>query len=463
MPRPHPVLERRRAGVLLPIAALPAAWGPPLGPAAARFADWLAAAGQGWWQLLPVGPPGPGGSPYSSPSAFAGDPGLLRDPRRPGRPAPGALSESDLLSFRRRNRDWLPDWCLYAALKEENDGAPWWEWPEPLRRRRPEALRAARRRLRPALERHELEQALFAVRWAELRRACRRRGVRLLGDLPLFVERDSADVWARPDLFRLDADGRPTVVTGVPPDLFSRSGQRWGHPHYRWPAHRAEGFRWWRRRLDLALERADAVRLDHFVGFVRAWEVPARARTARRGRWGRTPGRELLTALAAARRGGPLPLVAEDLGVVTPAVERLRDAYGLPGMKVLQWAFAPGAEGLLPHAHPYRSVVYTGTHDNDTARGWFAALGRPERERVLAYTGGSPATIHLDLLRAAYGSPAALAVAPMQDLLGLGSEARTNTPGTADGNWRWRLGARQTTAGLARRLRGLAAAFDRLG
>ncbi len=458
-PSPNPVTAQRSAGVLLHLSSLPASWGAPLGPAALRFADWLGQAGQGWWQMLPVGPTGPGGSPYSSPSAFAGDPALLRAAR--GRAEGFAVDEDELAAFRRRHRDWLPDWCLYAALKEEHGGAPWWEWAPALRDRDPAALRAARRRLGGALDRHELEQYRFAERWQELRERATARGVRLLGDLPLFVERDSADVWARRELFRLDRSGRPTVVTGVPPDLFSRNGQRWGHPHYRWAAHREEGFRWWLRRFELCLERFDAVRVDHFIGFHRAWEVPAAARTARKGRWGRTPGRELLDALRRRLRR-ELPLVAEDLGVVTPEVEALRDDFGLPGMRVLQWAFWPEARAERPHAHAPRSVVYTGTHDNETTRGWFAGLPAAVKRRALAYTGGSAETIAADLARAAFGSPAALAVVPMQDHLGLGAEARMNRPGTSRGNWSWRLGARQPSVALARRLRALTETFDRL-
>ncbi|MBC8328573.1 MAG: 4-alpha-glucanotransferase, partial [Planctomycetes bacterium] len=451
------MLSARAAGVLLHLGSLPESWGPPLGPAALRFADWLAAAGQSWWQMLPVGPPGPGASPYSSPSSFAGDPGLLRGPGRRCAPA-FAVAEDELAAFRRRNRDWLPDWCLYAAIKEARGGAPWWRWPAPLRQRSAADLKSARRELGPAVERHELEQMLFHLRWAELRAHCRDQGLRLLGDLPLFVELDSADVWAHRELFRLDAAGKPTVVTGVPPDLFSRSGQRWGHPHYRWAAHRREGFRWWLRRFQACLERFDAVRIDHFIGLHRVWEVPPRARTARRGRWGRTPGRELLEALRSKLRR-ELPLVAEDLGVMTPEVRRLRDDFGLPGMRVLQWAFWPGARADRPHAHTARTVVYTGTHDNDTTQGWLPALPADVRRRALAYTGGSPATIHRDLARAAFGSPAVLAVVPMQDHLGLGAGARMNRPGTADGNWTWRLSARQPSQALARDLRVLTKTF----
>ncbi len=465
MSAPNPVLAGRSAGVLLHLSSLPAAWGAPLGPAAHRFTDWLAEAGQAWWQMLPVGPTGPGGSPYSSPSAFAGDPALLRAAaggKNAAARVPGfAVAEDELRSFRRRQRDWLPDWCLYAAVKEDQGGAPWWRWPAPLRDRDAAALKAERRRLAAAVERHELEQLLFELRWTELRRRCQERGVRLLGDLPLFVERDSADVWARRELFRLDAQGRPSVVTGVPPDLFSRNGQRWGHPHYRWAAHRRDGFRWWLRRFQQSLERFDAVRVDHFIGLHRAWEVPAKARTARKGRWGRTPGRELLTALRAKLRR-ELPLVAEDLGVMTPQVRRLRDDFGLPGMRVLQWAFWPECQADRPHAHPRDTVVYTGTHDNDTTQGWFASMPAAVRKRALAYTNGSAATIHDDLARAAYGSPAALAVVPMQDHLGLPNGARMNLPGSAAGNWSWRLGARQPGKALARRLRSLAETFDRL-
>ncbi len=385
----HPLLHPRSAGVLLPLSALP---GPhrrgSLGAPARRFVDWLAAAGVRWWQMLPVCPPGPDGSPYSSPAALEGDLALL--PRSA-----------------------------------------------------------------------EQTQAAFRAAWAELRAYARARGIGLIGDLPLYVMAGSKDVRNHPELFRLDRSGRPRVLTGVPPDSFSADGQLWGHPHYAWAAHRSSGYSWWLRRFAIELERFDLVRVDHFIGLVRAWEVPADARTARRGRWRRVPGRELLSALHRKLRG-PLPLIAEDLGALTPAVIRLRQDYGLLGMRLLQNAFAPGAEGMLPHALPADCVVYPGTHDNDTVRGWFRRLSASERKRVLAYGGGRGAEIPWTLVRLAMTSPARLAMVPAQDLLGLGSRARLNRPGTRRGNWQWRAPAGAFTPALARRLRELLEAADRV-
>jgi 4-alpha-glucanotransferase len=497
-----PGLHERASGVLLHPTSLPGPHGSgDLGAEARRFARWLHAAGQRWWQMLPVAPVGYGNSPYSALSAFAGSPllvsleGLVEDgllpaaglagaPRFPrdrvdfaaasafrGRHLRRAFAAFASRPGRRRrafeafcarNASWLDDFALYAALKEHQGLRAWTEWPEDLRRRERPVLRSVRRTLASELEFHRFCQWIFDRQWRALRMACRALGIALLGDVPLFVAHDSADVWAHPELWKLDARGRPTVVAGVPPDYFSETGQRWGNPLYRWDRMAGDGYRWWVDRLRITLERFDAVRLDHFIGFLRAWEIPASEPTAVRGRYVRGPGDALFDALEAAL-GAPLPLVAEDLGVVTPEVKALRDRYGLPGLRVLQFAFGTdvSAPDFLPHNYPRRTVVYTGTHDNDTTVGWFRDEGggtrtraQIERERraALDYVGGPPEAIHWSLIRAALLSVADLAVVPAQDLLGLGSAARMNRPGEPRGNWEWRLIAGSLGAALARRL-----------
>lgn len=486
----HPLLQERSAGVLLHPTSLPsssAAHGVgDLGPTARGFVDWMSAAGLGLWQMLPVGPVGTGDSPYSALSSFALEPmlvsvadlvedGLLPrsatrgggDPsgdrgraswrearswkgprleaayeafvRRRGR---SGARGSDFASFRARSESWLPDWCAFATA------------------------RAARSRRRGPVERdpefHAFVQFVLDRQWARLRRHALDRGVRLVGDLPIFCGADSADVEGRPDLFRLARDGRPTALTGCPPDAFARDGQLWGHPHYRWAAHRAESFRWWRARVATTLDRFDLVRVDHFIGFVRAYEVPGDAKNARNGRWGRTPGRELLTLLR--KDLGTLPFIAEDLGDVTPAVHRLRDDFSLPGMRILQWAFhdAEGRSRDLPHNHPRHAVVYPGTHDNDTIAGWWKAQPSGVRRRFEAYAGSIAASAPAEsMTRLAFTSPANTAIVQMQDLLGLGRSARMNIPGKARGNWTWRLRRSELSPRGAATLRRLLTASGR--
>ena len=470
-PRTSAIFQRRRAGVLLHLTSLPGPHGVgDLGPQAAAFADWCHRAGLSIWQMLPIGPVGGGDSPYSATSSFAAEPllvsleGLVRQgllPRTRLR-APAALgrgpadfaaarrfkfprfqeafaafvrrggpASAAFRSFERSSQGWLPGWCRFAAAQHGG----------------PAAL-------------HAFVQFQFQKQWAALRKHCRSRGVLLVGDLPIFVTLDSADVADRPELFRLEPTGRPRVVTGVPPDCFSKDGQLWGHPHYAWVAHRREGFRWWTRRVATALDRFDALRIDHFVGLVHAYEVPGSARTARRGRWAPTPGRELLTAVS--DRLGRLPLIAEDLGAVTPAVVSLRDDFGLPGMKLLHNAFYGPDSGDLPHHHPVNCVVYPGTHDNDVSRGWIRHLDRPSRERFVRLAGGDLRQPERALIRMAYASPARTAVVAMQDLLGLGPKARMNVPGVAHGNWTWRLDPSPLPSGLAGELNALAVDSGRL-
>lgn len=459
------LFRARSAGVLLHLSSLPSPHGiGDLGAKARAFVEWLERAGLRWWQMLPVGPIGRGDSPYSSASAFAGEElfldleqlvreGLLgrREIEAPSRLRRGPV---DYEAARRFKRPLLRlAWRRFARAGGERDG----EQRDFVARNA--SWLADYARLSPGdPDYHCFVQQRFERQWRALREHARSRGVLMLGDLPIFVVASSVDVRAHPRLFRLDARGRPTVVTGVPPDLYAQNGQLWGHPHYDWPAHRRTRFRWWIERFERGLARFDALRVDHFIGFHRAWEIPAGARNARRGAWGPAPGRELLGALGA--RIGALPLVAEDLGLVTDEVHALREEFRLPGMRVLQFGF--GADGYhRPHNFPQHSVCYTGTHDNDTARGWWRTLAREERARLREYAGASGANASWELVRLAFASPARIAIAPVQDLLGLGGAARMNRPGVARGNWRWRLGAGALDPALARRVRRLAQACER--
>ncbi|MEW6336285.1 MAG: 4-alpha-glucanotransferase [Acidobacteriota bacterium] len=470
----------RSCGLLLHPTSLPGSPGSgDLGPAAHRYLDWLASCGVGWWQMLPLNPPGPGFSPYSAPSSFAGSPllispeelvadGLLRAdevasrpefpadrvewesvaPWRDGlllaawrrfaeRPAPEL--EGELLEFRERNAAWLGEYSLFAALKRAHGGARWTEWTEDLSGGIPDALTAWRRRHQDMVRAEEFAQFLFDRQWRAVRQEAARSGVRIIGDVPIFVAHDSADVWAHRRLFQLGPDGHPVAVAGVPPDYFSETGQLWGNPLYDWGAHAASGYSWWIARLARALDLFDAVRLDHFRGFAAYWSIPAGETTARDGRWLAGPGRALFEA--AERALGDLPLIAEDLGVITPDVIALRDGLGLPGMAILQFAFGAGAEsGFLPHHLRPNQVVYTGTHDNNTTLGWYRDdAGEHERDHVRRYLATDGGEIHWDLIRAALASVAGLAVIPHQDVGGLGSEGRMNTPSVPEGNWRFRL------------------------
>lgn len=460
-----PVLAERTSGVLLPLFSLPAPHGVgDAGPAARTFVDWLAAAGQRWWQLLPLGPVDDWRSPYSGRSAFAAEsayvsledlaaegwlePRELRAATRP-RSAP-----ADTLAARERKRPLL---ARAAERFYRRGGTRRRDWREFLARAEPWlAGWLGTQDGDPEVER--FAQYAFDRQWRALRRHAARRGVLLFGDLPLFVARDAADVRARPELFRLDERGRPAALSGCPPDAFARNGQLWGHPHYAWRAHRAEDFRWWLARLEHELGRFDALRLDHFIGYVRVWTVPAGARSARRGRWRPAPGREILERLAA--RISPLPLVAEDLGAVTAEVRALARDFAIPGMRVLQFGFHDGSEHA-PCRLPEDCVLCTGTHDTDTAVGWLAGLPRAQRARVLAAVGGREEEIGWSLVRSAWTSRARVAIAPVQDLLGLGPEHRTNAPGRPEGNWRFRLPPRALTRPLAARLLALTRAAER--
>ena len=476
----------RAVGILLHPTSLPGPFGiGDLGPEVERFLDFLSETGQHWWQVLPLGPTGAGNSPYQSHSSFAGSP-LLISPERmveqgflrseqvesakttaTAKVDYSAVSEAkdvlfrlafqqtdmdnlpDFHVFEHTQASWLEDFALYMALKHEHGGAAWSDWEPGLVIRQPEALESARERLADEILYHKFIQFLFTRQWSQVRDSCRRRGIQLIGDLPIYVAGDSADVWARRDLFELDDLGRPTVVAGVPPDLFSPEfGQRWGNPLYHWDAHRSEGYAWWISRLKATLDRVDLLRLDHFRGFEAYWEIPASCPTAAVGRWVPGPGAEFLEAARTALGG--LPLIAEDLGIITPEVEALRDNFGLPGMKILQFAFGSGTDSaFLPHRYIPHCVVYTGTHDNDTTIGWYtmqpgttnqsAEQIEAEHAYLRRYVGGSGEEVHWAMNRLALASVADTSILPMQDVLGLDGSSRMNTPGEATGHWEWRL------------------------
>jgi 4-alpha-glucanotransferase len=366
---------------------------------------------------------------------------------------------------------WLDDYTLFVSVKEQAGGKPWYEWEPVLVARMPVAMAEWRDRLASRIRFHQFVQYIFEIQIQALRKRCSERRVRLIGDVPIFVARDSADVWSRPELFYLDKRGQPTVQAGVPPDLFSATGQLWGNPLYRWDVHEEEGFSWWIDRLTALLKWVDLIRIDHFRGFEAYWEVRGKAKTAVKGRWVHAPGDAFFKALK--KRFGDLPLIAEDLGVITPEVEALRDRFDLPGMRVLQFGFStsPDSEKYLPHRFVPHCVAYTGTHDNDTARGWLASrnaqttqsLAETEAERsyALRYLGTSGKQFHLDMIRLAYGSVADVAIIPFQDVLGLGSSARMNVPGKAGGNWGWRFRTNQLTPEVKRQLAEATAIFGR--
>jgi 4-alpha-glucanotransferase len=441
-------LDRRRAGVLLHPTALAgfngAGTGGALGAAGRACIDWLAAAGYSVWQVLPLGPTGADGSPYWARSDYAGNSALIDWSEAPCIDA----EQEDFARFRARAGAWLEDYVLFEALADAHGGTPWWQWPAALRDREAAALAAARGTLAPLLERRRVEQWIFERQWTALRAYAAARDVLLFGDLPIYVAPDSVATWTERAQFRLDERGRPAALAGVPPDYFSADGQLWGNPLYDWEQARRDGFAFWRARLARQLERFDLVRIDHFRGLAAHWSVPAGAATARAGQWLPSPGAELLAALRAAL--GELPLVAEDLGVITPDVDELRRAFDLPGMRVLQFGFDGSPRNPhLPHNYTHHLVAYTGTHDNDTTLGWYRALDAAARECVADYCGCRAEEVPFALVRTTLASVAQLAIVPIADILELGSEARFNTPGTVSGNWLWRLSPASLTAGLA--------------
>ncbi len=373
---------------------------------------------------------------------------------------PELASELDRFCEGERRAVWLDDWALYISLKREHSGSSWLDWAPALRRRDPRALRRKSADLADEIRFATFCQFLFFRQWSAVRRAAEGRGIRILGDVPIYVAPDSADTWANSALFDLATDGSLRAVAGVPPDYFSADGQRWGNPLYRWDVLQAQGYSWWIARLRAQLEIAHVLRLDHFRGFVAYWRIPERNSTARRGKWVKGPGEAFFHAVRSALGG--LPLLAEDLGEIDARVHSLRKKLDLAGMRVLQFGFGASDSDHSPHRHPPRSVVYTGTHDNDTTRGWFATAGEDERQRVLTYLGATSDSITAAMIRAAYGSVAELAVLPLQDVLNLGSDARMNTPGKEGGNWRWRVRHEDVPDGAARRMHDLAEATARL-
>jgi 4-alpha-glucanotransferase len=492
----------RATGILLHPTSFPARGGiGDFGPAAYEFADFLASARQGLWQVLPLGPPANGNSPYSSTSAFAGNPllislerlaerGWLRSSEPAGlRHEAGAIDYEEVFqrkspliveaaqtflknagdSARTRferfcagNAWWLEDFVLFDTLRERNYRRCWKEWPRALARREAAALAAARQELNPEMDLRRAIQFFFYEQWRALRRYCAQRSIRVVGDIAIFVAYDSADVWAHSDLFRLKDDLEPEAVSGVPPDAFSATGQRWGTPLYDWDAIRARGYDWWIDRLRWGTETCDYIRLDHFRGFDQFWEIPANDATAVNGRWVDGPKDELFNKLRDALGG--LPFFAEDLGHITPEVHALRERHQIPGTAVLQFGFADaGAHMYLPHRLTCDRVVYTGTHDNDTTLGWWTSgVSESERRAIQAYVGPCKDGIHWALIRLAQESVANLAVVPLQDVLGLGSEARLNTPSVSEGNFRWRYQPGSLTRALAEKLAALAEVTDRV-
>lgn len=491
--------DSRRAGLLLHPTSLPGELGSgELGREAYRWLDFLSAAGQRVWQVLPLGPTGYGDSPYQSFSSFAGNPllislgelvqdGWLQEAELAPLRALGQeridygamipirnrlldLASSRLLAagvpagftdFCRAEAGWLEDYVLFMALKDEHGGGIWLDWPEAERSREEAALQAARERNSERLQQLRVRQWWFFSQWSALRSYAAERDISILGDLPIFVALDSADTWANQELFDLAPDGSPNNVAGVPPDYFSATGQRWGNPLYLWERHLETGFDWWAARVARNLQLFDRLRIDHFRGFEAYYSIPASEPTAVNGQWKPGPGQQLFTALA--ERLGELPVVAEDLGIITPEVEALRDANGFPGMRVLQFAFGGNPrDPYLPHNHVPGCVVYTGTHDNDTTAGWYRSAPEDERDRVRRYLGVNDEQVPWMLLRAAFASVAELALVPLQDVLGLDSGGRMNTPGQAAGNWSWRFSWDDLGGWAAPVLRELAMIYGRL-
>jgi 4-alpha-glucanotransferase len=491
----------RSTGILLHPISLPSRGGiGDLGPAAYEFLNFLAAARQGLWQVLPLNPPANGNSPYSSTSAFAGNPQLVSLERLAEHgwldrsAVSGLSSDVGCIDYDQVNRYklpqlwqaaknfldhasgdarqhfdrfcaengwWLEDYVLFDVLRERH-GRNWNHWPAELARHEPAALEAARQEFSSELSNRRVAQFFFWEQWRALRRYCAQKSIRVVGDIAIFVDYESADVWANRDLFRLREDDlQPEVVSGVPPDYFSATGQRWGNPLYNWDAMRATGYRWWVQRLRWATQTCDFIRLDHFRGFAQFWEIPATEPTAINGLWVDGPGDEFFYKIKEALGG--LPFFAEDLGVITPDVVALRERHHIPGMAVLQFAFGdPGAHAYLPHRVKADRVIYTGTHDNDTTVGWWSTLDDQTRRAALALIGPCEDGPNWGLIRLAQSSPANLAIVPLQDVLGLGSEARLNTPSTHEGNYHWRYQAGAIQPAMAEKLSALAEVTDRL-
>ncbi len=486
--------QSRLSGIVLHPTSLPGSYGiGDLGPAAFEFVDFLSLSGCRMWQVMPLGPTGFGDSPYQCFSAFAGNP-LMISPellveegylerldletaesfpedrvdfetvipwkmKLLEKAYEGFLAHATTWQKRRfqgfcdgeAQESWLEDYALYRSIKDSLEGKEWTKWPHELIVRDPQSILRVRKELQVPIERRKFYQWVFAEQWDSLRRHAKSNGVKILGDIPIFVAHDSADCWGAPEQFFLDPTGNPTVVAGVPPDYFSATGQLWGNPLYRWDVMEEDKFRWWRQRLRHSFSLYDTVRLDHFRGFEAYWEVPAGDDTAMNGKWVKAPGHALFTALE--EELGAAPIVAEDLGLITEPVRALRDEFGYPGMKILQFAFGDDASNeYLPHNIEKNCVVYTGTHDNDTTLGWYESLTAPVQDRVRRYLGQDGSDICWDLIRQALASVGNIALFPMQDVLALDSSGRMNTPGKSDGNWSWRYKREQITEAMVNRL-----------
>lgn len=492
----------RSSGIILHPTSLPGPDGiGDLGPEAYRWINFLSESGCRLWQVLPLGPTGYGDSPYQCFSAFAGNPYLISPVMllednlltladlsdRPDFPegnidfgaairwkltlldrayahftaSKHAALRKELAEFEAQNRFWLPDFALFMAIKESLGGIAWENWPAPLRTRDPNALQEFAAAHHADIERHTLRQFLFFRQWQALRNYAHDREIQIIGDIPIFVAADSSDAWSHPEMFFFDENGHPTVVAGVPPDYFSPTGQLWGNPLYNWDAHKASGYEWWLQRLTACLKLVDIIRLDHFRGFAGYWEIPAGMPTAEIGRWVPGPGKDFFRTIE--EKLGGLPIIAEDLGEITPDVVELRDTFNLPGMKIMQFGFSSGpTDPFLPHNYPVNCVAYTGTHDNDTVLGWYNTAPNEETDFCRRYLARSGDDISWDMLRAVWSSVAVMALAPMQDLLSLGSEARMNFPGRPSGNWAWRMPANALSPELNARLYEINYLYSRL-
>lgn len=469
----------RSGGILLHPTSLPGPDGiGDLGPDAYTWIQQIKEMGNSLWQILPIGPTGYGDSPYQCFSAFAGNPllisllllvedGLLTVEDLSDRPFFNAVEvqygevigwknklldkafinfkkkkftrlQNEFEIFRENEAHWLEDYSLFMAIKQNQDGAPWFEWPNKLKRRETVTIQKFANQQKRAVERYQFRQFLFHRQWNDLKQFAEKSAVKIIGDIPIFVAHDSTDAWANPELFHFDEDLNPTVVAGVPPDYYSKTGQLWGNPLYRWDFHKEQGYKWWVQRVESTLHMVDIIRLDHFRGFVDYWEIPAGMPTAEIGEWKPGPGKELFDAIT--QMLGELPIIAEDLGQINPDVFVLRDELGLPGMKLLQFAFGNDAENeFLPHNFPHNCVAYTGTHDNDTTVGWYQSAPESEKDFCRRYLAASGQDIAWEMIREIWSSVSIFAIAPLQDFLRKGSEARMNYPGRAAGNWSWRF------------------------
>jgi 4-alpha-glucanotransferase len=497
----HQAVFPRASGILLHPTSLPGRFGiGDLGEAAYRFVDFLAESRQGYWQIMPLGPTSYGDSPYQALSAFAGNPllinleslveqhylapwdfdgapafpehyvdygpvidykqRLLRLSHQNFKANSREIQNAELVDFIEANRSWLEDYALFAALKDHHAGASWDTWEQDVATRQPAALERWRNALDDLIGYHIYTQYIFHQQWEKLKAYANQHNVHIIGDIPIFVAYDSVDTWAHQEQFYCDEQGKPTLVAGVPPDYFSATGQLWGNPLYRWDVMGKSGYAWWIERFKRTLQQVDVIRLDHFRGFEACWAVPAGEETAVNGKWLKVPGKDLFQAVGKAL--GSVPVIAEDLGLITPEVQQLREELGFPGMKVLQFAFSGEPENLyLPHNYEGNCVVYTGTHDNDTTLGWFSSLGDQDRHFVKQYLGARSEAMNWELIRLALMSVAHTAIFPLQDVLGIGSEGRMNTPGRASGNWSWRYLPHMLTGAVAQRLKAMTEIYGR--